>query len=81
MSLRRLKCDARKICVLSEAGDNYILTGQHGNYPNEEFFCRRITTSPEISSGLQLREEEKEVLAEERKTKDETDLRFGCVSP
>ena len=47
---------------------NFYLLGQHGNYPNEEYFCRRIETSPEISSGLQLRQEEDEVIARERET-------------
>ena len=68
-------------CSISQKHFNVSVTGQHGNYPNEEFFCRRITTSPEISSGLQLREEEEEALAEESKSKHDTYLRFGCVSP
>ena len=54
------------------------LPGQRGNYPNEEYFCKRIETSPEISSGLQLREEEEEVIAGEKET---SPLRNGLCFP
>ena len=58
---------------ISPAGETFNSTelfylqsaGQHGNYPNEEFFVRRIETSPEISTGFQLRLEEEEVFKRE----------------
>ena len=36
--------------------------GQRGNYPNEEFFVRRIESSPNITTGRELRFEEAEFL-------------------
>jgi len=39
--------------------------GHHGNYPNEEYFVRRIKTS-EKSTGLQLRREEEDFIKKEK---------------
>ena len=58
---------------ISPAGETFNSTelfylqsaGQYGNFPNEEFFVRRIETSPEISTGFQLRLEEEEVFKRE----------------
>ena len=58
---------------ISPAGETFNSTelfylqsaGQYGNFPNEEFFVRRIETSPEISTGFQLRLEEEEVVKRE----------------
>ena len=58
---------------ISPAGETFNSTelfylqsaGKQGKYPNEEFFLRRIETSPEISTGFQLRLEEEEVFKRE----------------
>lgn len=41
--------------------------GQKGNLPNEEFFVRKIVNNPRLSTGKELRMEEKDFLAREPK--------------
>ena len=45
-----------------------MFVGEKGNLPNEEFFLRRIETSPDVTTGLSLRHEEEEYGKTQHKT-------------